>query len=218
MTPDLFAPDVDAPPRPGTYRCVLADPPWNEAGGGKIKRGADRHYPLMKTREICALPVSTWAASDAHAYVWATNNFLADGLEVMKAWGFRYVTKIDWFKRGDWLRIPEDLEDASEDQYVDADLACGLGQYFRGCTESCLFGVRGQVPYQMLPNGKRAQGKTGFHAPRGEHSAKPAKMREMIERVSPGPRLELFARQPAPGWDVWGLEADGSRVRSAVPA
>lgn len=146
----------------------------------------------------------SWAAPDAHCYIWVTNNFLPDGLEVLRAWGFRYVTKIDWFKG-----LGDDDVAREED---DATLPMGLGQYFRGCTESCLFGVRGQIPYRLTADGKRAQGRTGFHSPRGEHSEKPAKMREMIERVSPGPRLEMFARKPADGWDVWGLEASGERL------
>lgn len=211
MTLDLFADSsVAAPKAAGAYQTIYADPPWNEAGGGKIKRGADRHYPLMKARDICALPVSSWAAPDCHCYVWVTNNFLPDGLLVLAAWGFRYVTKIDWFK-GPVAHGDEPLTDTKAG-VMDDFLALGIGQYFRGCTESCLFGVRGNVPYQFLPNGKRAQGKTGFHAPRGEHSEKPEKMRQMIERVSLGPRLEMFARRPVPGWDVWGNEASGERL------
>lgn len=205
--------DPTAPALAGDYRVVYADPPWLERGAGQIKRGADRHYPLMKTRDICALPVSYWAAFDAHCYLWVTNNFLPDGLDVMKAWGFRFVTKIDWFKAGlddDHLAetfgaLPDDGARWLAGQMADGKLQVGLGQYFRGCTESCLFGVRGNLPYRSL-NGKRAQGRTGFHAPRGEHSAKPEKMRQMIELVSAGPYLEMFARRPAPGWDVWGNE------------
>lgn len=240
MNHSLFAADVPAPPRPGVYRTVMADPPWNEAGAGQVKRGADRHYPLMKTREICALPVSEWAAADAHLYLWVTNNFLPDGLEVMKAWGFRFVTKIDWFK-GDLGDVDHDaientvgaiLANHVGDTLTDLDvevmaptiarsllaldrpdaradeaLQIGLGQYFRGCTESCLFGVRGAVEYRTLSTGKRAQGRTGFHAPRGEHSAKPESFRAVVERVSHGPFLEMFARRAAPGWDLWGNQA-----------
>lgn len=169
------------------YGTILADPPWLERGGGKIKRGADRHYPLMKTRDICALPVSDLALADAHLYLWVTNNFLPDGLEVMRAWGFRYVTCITWAKD-----------------------KIGLGQYFRGQTEQCLFGVRGRPGYKTF-NGKRCQGTTLIAAPRGEHSVKPARLRLMVERVSPGPYLELFARQAArPGWDVWGNEVEST--------
>lgn len=83
------------------YDIIYADPPWNEAGGGKIKRGADRHYPLMRTKEIIALPVMDLAADNAHLYLWVTNNFLPDGLEVMKAWGFEYKhhRKLELFAR-----------------------------------------------------------------------------------------------------------------------
>jgi N6-adenosine-specific RNA methylase IME4 len=158
----------------------------------------------MSTSAIAVLPVESWAADAAHCYLWVTNNFLEDGLEVMKAWGFRYVTKIDWFK-GD---ISDTLLKAAwhDDDLLDAELQMGIGQYFRGVTESCLFGVRGSLPYRLLEGGKRAQGRTGFHAPRLDHSVKPEKFRQMVERVSVGPYLELFARRPADGWDVWGNE------------
>jgi N6-adenosine-specific RNA methylase IME4 len=118
------------------YKTIYADPPWAEYGGGKIKRGADNHYPLMKTKDIIALPVPSICENNAHLYLWVTNNFLPDGLEVMKAWGFQYKTIITWTKD----RI-------------------GLGQYFRGITEQCLFGVKGNLSYKML-DGKRQQGKT----------------------------------------------------------
>ena len=81
------------------YKTIYADPPWNEVGGGKkYKRGADRHYPLMKTKDIIALPVQDIADTNCHLYLWVTNNFLPDGLQVMQAWGFRYITTITWMK------------------------------------------------------------------------------------------------------------------------
>ncbi len=193
---------LGTPAQVGGYRTILADPPWQERGSGKIKRGADRHYGLMPSHEIALIPVSRWAATNAHLYLWVTNNFLPDGLYVMACWGFRYVTKIDWFKG--------DISDLQPVEAMrDSDLQMGIGQYFRGVTESCLFGIRGHLPYQSH-DGKRAQGRTGFHAPRGEHSAKPETLRRMAERVSPGPRLEMFARRPAPGWDLWGNQAPAS--------
>jgi N6-adenosine-specific RNA methylase IME4 len=156
-----------------------------ERGGGQIKRGADRHYPLMPTPDIIAMRplIDSLMDDDSHLYLWVTNNFLEDGLKVMRAWGYEYITVITWIK----------------------DRA-GLGQYYRGITESCLFGRRGQPPYKILSDGKRAQGLTGFYAPRGEHSEKPEYMRQQIEKVSPSPYIELFARRPAPGWAVYGNE------------
>lgn len=174
---------VEPPARAGEYQTIIADPPWQERGGGLIRRGANRHYDLMSTEDIAGLPVPKWAAANAHLYLWVTNNFLEDGLFVMKAWSFRYVTTITWMK----------------DRF-------GIGQYFRGITEHCLFGVRGQLPYRTRPDGSRAQGVTGFIAPRTEHSVKPPDLRRMAELVSPEPRLEMFARQHVNGWDAWGNE------------
>lgn len=91
------------------YQIIYSDPPWNEAGGGVIKRGADRHYPLMKTKDIMALPVPALCMDNAHLYLWVTNTFMRDGFKVMEAWGFEYKTMITWAK----------------DRF-------GLGQYFRG--------------------------------------------------------------------------------------
>ena len=166
------------------YNVIYADPPWEEKGGGKIKRGADRHYPLMKTKDILELPVKDIVATEgAHLYLWATNNHLKDAFEVIEAWGFEYVTMITWMK--DKL---------------------GLGQYFRGKTEHCLFATtKKKLPYNTI-EGKRAQGVTGFIAPRGRHSEKPEEMRQMIEKVSTGEKIELFARKHVDGWDCWGNE------------
>lgn len=167
------------------YKTIYADPPWPERGGGKIKRGADRHYPLMSVKDIIALPVEDLTSEEGcHLYLWVTNNYGEDGYKVMRAWGFRPITKIDWFKD-----------------------KIGLGQYFRGVTESCYFGVRGKLPYKII-DGKRQQGVTGFYAPRRKHSEKPEEMRQMIEKVSYGPRIELFARKAVPGWDSWGNELE----------
>lgn len=164
------------------YKTILADPPWKESGGGKIKRGADAHYPLMTTKEICEMPVQQIADDNCHLYLWTTNNFLQDAFKVMEAWGFEYVTCITWMK---------DRQ--------------GLGQYFRGMTEHCLFGRKGMLPYKTV-DGKRQQGITGFYAPKEEHSKKPDTMRQMIEKVSYMPAIELFARQKVDGWDCWGNE------------
>ncbi len=174
------------------YKTIYADPPWMERGGGKIKRGADRHYPLMTTKEICALPVEQIADADGcHLYLWTTNNFLPDALEVVKAWGFEYVTLITWQK---------DRQ--------------GLGQYYRGITEHCIFARTKKVLPYKTEDGKRQQGLTGFYAPKSRHSEKPLEMRRMIEKVSYAPRVELFARQACEGWDAWGNEIESVPIFS----
>ena len=138
----------------------------------------------MHTKDIAALPVKDLIHKDGcHLYLWTTNNFLQDALEVIDAWGFEYITTITWIK---------DRQ--------------GLGQYYRGLTEHCLFATtKKRLPYKIA-DGKRQQGKTAFYAPKSEHSAKPQEMRKMIERVSYAPAIELFARKRYPNWDAWGLE------------
>ena len=161
------------------YKTILADPPWPEYGGGKIKRGADTHYSLMSISEITTYMVENCnqlASANSHLYLWTTNNYLPLALKVMTACNFEYKTIITWVKD----RI-------------------GLGQYFRGITEHCLFGVRGMVPY-AIEDGKRQQGRTVIDAPRTTHSTKPIEIYEMIEKVSQPPYLELFARQKREGW------------------
>jgi N6-adenosine-specific RNA methylase IME4 len=95
------------------YGTIFADPPWPETGAGKIKRGADRHYPLMKVSEIVAMAelVQNLAEPDSHLYLWATNNFLPQALEVLKAWGFRYKTAITWMKKGNPSEKPSIIYD-----------------------------------------------------------------------------------------------------------
>lgn len=192
------------------YNVIYADPPWKESGGGRIKRGADKHYNLMSTKDIMELPIINIAADNAHLYLWVTNNFLPDGLKVMEAWGFKYKTMITWVK----------------DRF-------GLGQYFRGQTEHCLFGVRGFLPYKT-ENGKRCQGVTYFTEKRTKHSRKPYKMKQLIELVScreSTKQIELFARNDSDyyddiiqansgcggyKWDVVGNEIDGVDIREVI--
>ena len=168
------------------YATIYADPPWPERGGGKIKRGADRHYSLMSVNDIKALPIGALADPEGcHLYLWATNNYLPSAFECVKAWGFEYVTLITWLK---------DKQ--------------GLGQYFRGKSEHCIFATTSKrLPYKV-ENGRRQQGVTGFTEPRTIHSRKPDTMRRMIETVSYEPRLELFARERFDGWDAVGDELE----------
>ena len=183
-------------------RCAMMDPPWLERGGGKNKRGADRHYPLMPFRDIVRTlqePMST-VGPDAHCWVWVTDNFLRDGLGILDTFGFRYIRTLQWTK----------MRDAPHPHYsaYGANLAAmaglqkGLGQYLRGSHEMALLGVRGKA---MLPAPKVRRPSVVF-AERTKHSRKPDEAVEVIEARSPGPRLEIFAREPRDGWAVWGDE------------
>lgn len=159
------------------YKTIYADPPWAEVGGGKIKRGADKHYPLMKTKDICSLPVEDIADENCWLYMWVTNNFLKDGIEVMESWGFRYVTNFVWVKN-----------------------SFGIGYYFRGQHELCLFGVKGR----LKPIKRNVS--SVVKADKRRHSQKPEEARDMIAEMSYEPRIELFARTKTEGWDAWGNE------------
>lgn len=181
---------------------VYADPPWLEKGAGKIKRGADRHYPLMPTSDIIKImrdELEDILNDKAHIYLWVTNNFMQDGFRVLKALDFRYITTITWLKG----RLTE-----TEHGSVFTPDNPGLGQYFRGVTEHCLFGVTKEcLPYKTDPvTGKRCQGLTYLIAPRGAHSQKPEEMYDIIEHVSYPPYLEMFARERRDGWHGWGNE------------
>ncbi|MEM9075108.1 MAG: MT-A70 family methyltransferase [Myxococcota bacterium] len=169
---------------PGRFGAIAADPPWNESGGGKIKRGADRHYPLLKTEAIPGVMRRSGVFDplpNAHLYLWVTNSFLPDGMWVMRTLGFRYVTNLVWVK----------------------DRA-GLGQYFRGRHELCLFGVNG-TGLEACTDARDID--TVIEAPRGRHSAKPTSFHERVEARSVGPYCEIFARGAArPGWTIWGNE------------
>ena len=182
---------ADMPPDhiPLVYRTVAIDCPWPETGGGQCKRGADRHYPVLKIRDIPRVillgnPYFKSVGNNAHCYMWATNNHLQACFWVMGQIGFRYVTCVTWVKP-----------------------RFGLGQYFRGQTEHLMFGVRGQGYETLKPQPERVTFRTLIRAkPSKRHSEKPHKAYRMIEARSLGPYLELFARDPRKGWTTWGNE------------
>lgn len=174
----------------GGFSTLLADPPWRFANRtGKVApehRRLDR-YSTMPLEAIRALDVKSILAPNAHLYLWVPNALLPDGLEVMKAWGFRYVSNIIWAKR---------RKDGGPD-------GRGVGFYFRNVTELLLFGVHGSM--RTLAPGRSQVNM--IETRKREHSRKPDEQYDLIEACSPGAYLELFARRARPGWTVWGDEA-----------
>lgn len=189
---DVFA-DLCPP-----YSTIVADPPWQYRSSAITTRTspgtacAEDNYSTMTNTDLAELPVSSLAADDAHCYMWVTNpKMFGDRtrsgpapVDILEAWGFRYITTLTW------LKIPGQL---------------GMGFYFRGQTEHVLFGVRGHAP---IPSDQRQRNyfeDGGFvqAATRG-HSVKPDLFLDLVEHVSPGPYLEMFARSPRLGWDAWG--------------
>jgi N6-adenosine-specific RNA methylase IME4 len=154
-------------------------------------RGAAMHYPLMSLERIKAMPVAELAETDAHLWLWVTNAVLRDGYDVAEAWGFTVRSPLTWIK-----------------------FRMGLGVYLRNTTEHLLFATRGKAPVQF-----RAQ-PTWIAAPVQDHSHKPEEVYPLIERVSPGPYLELFARRRPPSnrpWFVWGNEVDADIIMPGYP-
>jgi len=173
----------------GPFSTIYADPPWRfQNRTGKMAPEHQRllRYPTMTMEEILEIPINRLAASESHLYLWIPNALIAEGLEVMKRWGFTYKTNLVWYK----VR-----KDGGPD-------GRGVGFYFRNVTELILFGVRGSMrtlkpgrtQVNLMPKRKR------------EHSRKPDEIYELIEACSPGPYLELFARHPRKGWTQWGNE------------
>lgn len=174
----------------GGFSTILADPPWRFTNRtGKVApehRRLDR-YSTMSLEAIKGLPVAESAARNAHLYLWVPNALLPEGLEVMAAWGFRYISNIIWAKR---------RKDGGPD-------GRGVGFYFRNVTEILLFGVKGSM--RTLPPARSQVNM--IETRKREHSRKPDEQYDLIERCSPAPYLELFARHPRAKWTLWGDES-----------
>ncbi len=172
------------------FSTILADPPWSKNQTGKY--GAANHYNLMTMEAIKDMPVKDLAAKDAHLWLWVPNGLIPEGIDVMRAWGFEYRNIFEWIKPN---KMP-------------------LGYYIRNGTETALFGVRGSCPSKFKNQ------INWLMAPVQDHSHKPEEMFPIIERVSPGPYLELFARrQPSSceDWSIWGNEVASDVVIPGYP-
>jgi N6-adenosine-specific RNA methylase IME4 len=167
----------------GQFSTIVADPPWQYSNKA-TRAAAVKHYPTMTLDAIKEIPVSEWAAPEAHLYLWTTNGFLREAFEVVDAWGFTYKTLLTWVKT-----------------------QIGIGNYFRPRTEHVLFAVRGKLGTKLRTVSNVIE------APRGKHSAKPGAVFDVIERMSYSPGLEMFARErrmSATGdfiWEWWGNQA-----------
>lgn len=164
----------------GLYRCIYADPPWQYGDAG-CEGAAEHEYATMPIDEIKALNVAGLAHEEgAHLWMWTTWPMIRDRAphEVLDAWGFRWVGEIAWVKPG-----------------------LGVGRWLRPSTEILILAVKGDL--KLL----RQDQKGHLEAPRGRHSEKPKEFRQLVETLTPGPRIELFARDGFEGWSRWGNEA-----------
>ena len=169
----------------GKYKVIYADPPWRYSFSGTRAVKHD-DYPTMRTADICALPISKLANEDCALFIWAIWNRLPDALQVIEAWGFEYVScGFTWVK----------LNKSGFGWFW------GMGGWTRQNSEVCLIEKRGS------PKRISASVHSVVATPVKRHSQKPSEVRSRIEQLMGDvPRIELFARTPAEGWDVWGNE------------
>lgn len=190
------------------WSTIYLDPPWPttvrrpQEPSRWVKRSAAKPYPTMGEKDLFSLPIDLVASGDALLVMWCPWSHLDLGIRLVHAWGFRVATGFPWVKRtqsGTGYRF-------------------GTGAWAQQCTEPLLICRRGK-PFGSLGNPRPAR--KGVVETRGRmgHSRKPGEVREWLTRVSPAPRIELFARKPEeplpggnawppPGWHVWGQEAE----------
>lgn len=180
------------------YGTIICDFPWEyrnrRRGENGLNGTAAQHYDPMTVAQGIAMPVGELAAPDAVLLQWVTNPHLEDGLTLGRAWGFKYVTKIPWFKIDG---IP-----ALEDGRVIVKPQVGVGFWARGVSEDVLLMKRGAPtrPVDMF---------LGILSENFGHSRKPDNLYQYAEALA-GPYLELFARRRRPGWDAFGNQVEGS--------
>ena len=173
------------------YSTIVADPPWEcdgtpafgpSATGGVTRIAHDLPYSALSLSRILELPVALLAGADAHLYLWTTQRNLPAAFNVARAWGFKYSQTLVWAK---------------------PPMGIGVGGAYAHNAEFVIFGYRGRW-------GSLGRVDTSWWLwSRGPHSRKPSGFLDVVERVSPGPYVELFARQPRLGWDSWGYGYEG---------
>ncbi len=188
------------------YQTIYADPPWEtKAGrplsGGYLLSGGKQvfnptgnetrslPYQSMNINEIASLPIANLSDTNCHLYMWVTNQYLLKALQVIEAWGFKYSTTLVWAKNA---------------------MGGGLGGTFKITTEFLVFATKGSLKSKKMVVGTWFNEKRAYKNGAPCHSKKPEFFRSMIESVSPGPYLELFAREEVNGWDCFGNEVPNS--------
>lgn len=176
------------------YTTIMADPPWPYPSPGEFvepqselnRASSVRRYGKMSIDELCAMRFGK--NDNAQLYLWTTNAFMEDAHFVARAWGFKPKTIVTWVK-----------------VKADSTPSMGMGYHFRGATEHILYCTRGKIPRP-----KKAY-PTAFMSAREPHSVKPQWAYDLAEeRNHEGPLLELFSRNPRPGWNVWGNEVEST--------
>lgn len=182
------------------YRTIVIDPPWkysntlvvtgNAIGRTKQAGRSGTNYPTMTIQEVKDLPVKSLAdPTGCHIYLWTTNTHVEFAWDILRGWGFTPKNLLTWAKK------PKGM--------------IGFG-VFSQASEFCLFGSMGE----NIRIGRCET--TWWQWARRAHSQKPEEFQDIVERVSPAPYLEMFARRPRSGWSVFGNEVEGS-IRLLTP-
>lgn len=174
------------------YSTIVIDPPWKYGKWGKAKGKAGLKftqeillpYKYMALSEISALPIPNLADTDCELYVWTTQKYLPHTFPLLETWGFKYCETLTWCKE---------------------PRGTGQGGLFTPTTEFIVHGRIGKMPKKQRIDSTWWKVKRQMR-----HSQKPEFFQDMIETVSDAPRLEMFARRPRAGWDVFGNEVEGS--------
>ena len=167
------------PPLPdGKYHIILADPPWLYDYSISDSRKIENQYPTMELQDIMDLPIENILAADCVLFLWATSPKLVEAMQVITSWGFTYKTSMVWVKD-----------------------KIGMGYYARQQHELLLISTRGTLPVPLPQN----RVSSVIEAPRVQHSRKPEKLYNIIEKMYPDrAKIELFSRGQRAGWDMWG--------------
>lgn len=160
------------------FGTIYADPPWKYFNQS-TRAATDNHYKTLTPAEIAEMPISQLTVEKAHLHLWTTNAFLFECPAILEAWGFEYKGVFVWIKN-----------------------QMGIGNYWRVSHEFMVLGVKGGLTFQ-----DRSQ-MSWLAADRTKHSTKPEEVAGIIEKVSPGPYLELFGRKTRKDWTVWGDEIE----------
>lgn len=170
------------------FGTIYADPPWRYDNQG-TRAATDNHYVTMSLEDLAALPVASLAADKSHLHLWTTDSFLEPAIELLKGWGYERRQTFIWCK-------PQ----------------LGIGNYWRSNHEYMLLGIRGGLTFA-----DDSATLSYIELPRTKHSTKPVEIRRLVEKVSPGPRLELFGRECADGWVVWGNQIERGLFDGDIP-
>lgn len=193
-----------SPMKPCHYNLILADPPTYWQGYTPFEGSKGPDYATMSDTWLRELPVENLAAADCLLCLWSTMPKLEFSFELMKLWGFRYVTAGAWFKH-----------------YRSGKIAHAQGKVLLNGAENFLLGARGRPRYDRRPvlgtyesdieydfelaHRWRELDCEALDALRRQHSRKPDDQYARLETLMGDvPRCEIFATQRPPGWDVWG--------------